>query len=464
MKPPKVNLLSGEYPAAHDRRPRRPWSTSIAVLFIFFSSFAFGRMTLSNDINELDAFPLFNQMRRLIGSPDRKLRGEAEDRINILLMGMGGQGHEGPNLTDTIMIASIQPSTNRVALLSIPRDLVVPLDKHGWRKINAANAFGESENPGRGGNYARELVENVFGLDIPYYVRVDFDGFRQIIDELEGVDVYVERSFSDATYPTKDYKTQTVTFEQGWQHMDGDEALKFARSRHGNAGEGSDFARAKRQQKVLMAIKDKMLSFETLKNPARVSGVLTSLRAHIATNLQVGDILRLAKFGQKIDKSAITHKIMDTGPDSPLVASNLYGAYVLVPKKEDWTDVRAVAAAIFESESDTKVNEPPPPVRKNETRAKIEIRNGTQKSGFAREAAAKLSGLGFDVVKIGNADVMNAKKTMIYDYTGGEKAAALDKLKSALAADKPSVQRQTKDGGAVGIDFLVVLGQSGTIQ
>ncbi|MEK9152409.1 MAG: LCP family protein, partial [Patescibacteria group bacterium] len=322
MKPLKVNLLdSGTLSHRGSSSSGRTYGSQIIILIVFFASFAFGRMTLSmspSSFDEFDNIPILSQMRHLIGSPDRKLGGEAANRINILLLGMGGEGHEGPNLTDTIILASINPTTRQAALLSVPRDMLVPVDGQGWRKINAANAFGELAAPGRGGDATRAILEQIFGMDIPYYVRLDFDGFRDIVDSVDGIDVYVERNFTDTTYPAANFATQAVSFKEGWQHMDGDTALKFTRSRHGSNGEGTDFARAKRQQKVITALKENLLSFETLKNPARVSTILASLRAHVATNLQIGEILRLAKIGSAMDRSAITHKVLDAGADSPL--------------------------------------------------------------------------------------------------------------------------------------------------
>ncbi|MBI3963540.1 MAG: LCP family protein, partial [Candidatus Kerfeldbacteria bacterium] len=118
---------------------------------------------------------IITQIKYLVSSGDRPILGEREDRINVLLLGMGGVGHEGAYLTDTIIVASVKPSTHEVAMLSVPRDLYVPIPGYGWRKINNANAFGrEQDYPGGGEALATAVVEEVTGLDVPYYARVDF--------------------------------------------------------------------------------------------------------------------------------------------------------------------------------------------------------------------------------------------------------------------------------------------------
>lgn len=470
MKIHKVNLLPGDRTVATaDRTGRSPvnfFLSPIIIGLIFVLSFGFGRLTLSESasfaLSELEGVPLLGKMRHLIGSPDRKLRGEQDDRINILLLGMGGEGHEGPNLTDTIMVASIKPSERKVALLSIPRDLIVPVPKIGWRKINSVNAFGELDAHGRGGEQTRDMIEGLLGLDIPYYVRVDFEGFRELIDGVNGIDVHVDKKFSDYTYPTKNYGVQTISFQEGWTTMDGDTALKFARSRHGNNGEGSDFARAKRQQKVINALKEKMLAAKTYRNPATIANTLAALQANITTNLQIGEILRLARMAQADGSFEIAHRIIDDGPGSPLVSSTFAGAYVLIPRNDDWSGLRNIATDVF-AQAETDAPAPPKPEEKvaAEEKARVEIRNGTGKAGQARVAATSIAGAGFEVVKIGNADAFTYTKTVIYDLTKGKKPLALARLRKTVgdAEASASLPKSLKDAGTSNADFLVIIGK-----
>ena len=465
MRHLKGNLLSGDHGTG--RKPVGFFLSSVLVTLVFAGSFGFGRLTRSETaafaLEQLADVPIIGQMRHLISSPDRKLAGESDDRINVLLLGMGGEGHEAPNLTDTIIVASIRPSTRQVALLSVPRDLLVPVPKEGWRKINSVNSFGELTNPGRGGDHSRVMLEGLLGIDIPYYVRVDFNGFKEIIDSVDGVDIHVDQAFNDATYPTNDFKVMTVSFTEGWQKMDGETALRYTRSRHGSNGEGSDFARAARQQKVLTALKAKLLSTSTYRSASTVANTLAALKSNITTNMQVGEIIRLARLAQSGADFKVSHKVLDNSPGSPLMEGSYAGAYVLIPKNDNWGELRTLATNIFQEAAPEKVVEAPTSSEiANNTKASIEIRNGTKKSGLARTVATSLTAAGFDVVKIGNADTFAYTKTVIYDLTKGKQSANLAKLKRTMSGSITTTKLpRTIDATELKADFLVILGGEG---
>ncbi len=469
MRHLKVNLLSdgpddsATIPPTEGtgRSPVSFFLSPVLIALAFVMSFGFGRLTLSETTSlALDNIPIIAQMRHLISSPNRQLAGEADDRVNILLLGMGGEGHEGPNLTDTIMVASIKPSEKKVALLSVPRDLIVPTESHGWRKINSVNAFGEMTSPGRGSDYARTALEGLLGIDIPYYVRVDFSGFTQLIDGVGGIDVHVDKKFADYSYPTNDYGVTAISFTEGWQHMSGATALKFTRSRHGTNGEGSDFARAARQQKVLTALKDKMLEAKTYRNPVAIVNTLAALQSNITSNLQIGEMLRLGRMAENDGGFTITRKVLDNSPTSPLVDSTFAGAYVLVPKNGDWTALRTIATNIF-TESIADAVPPQPKPTDGAEKARVEIMNGTGRSGQARVAATSLSGAGLEIVKIGNADSFTYPRSVVYDLTAGKKPLALALIKQTIGdiESRGTVPRSLADTDRTGVDFLVILGQ-----
>ena len=467
---PTVNLLKGKDASTPFRRagekPVRFFISPVTIAIVFVLAFLLGRVSGSEAasfaLNGLGQLPFLGGMRHLISSQDRKLLGETDGRINILLIGMGGEGHDGPNLTDTLIVASIRPSDGQVAMLSIPRDLLVPLQDYGWKKINSVNAYGETRNPGHGGDLIRTTTEGLLGIDVPYYVRIDFDGFRSVIDAVGGIDVYIERAFADGSYPTYSHGLQIVSFRQGWQHLDGEAALQFARSRHGNNGEGSDFARSKRQQKVLTALKDKMMSYKTLSSPSAVANTLSALQANVTTNLDVGEILRLARLAQDIDRENIRHEVLDNRPESVLVDSVVGGAYVLLPKDNDWNGLRNVASNLFElaeppsqeelksvSDSDQQVGDS----------AGIEIRNGNGEAGRARDIAVELKKHGFRVVKIGNADSFDYVRTTVYDLKNGGYAYTerIRKIIPDVDIRKPS--REVLATVDTDTDYLIILGQ-----
>ena len=134
-------------------------------------------------------------------SPEDVIEGYKEDRVNILLLGVGGKGHDGGYLTDTIILASYKPSTEQVSMLSIPRDLIIPIPGYGWRKVNNLYSIAEVNDPGTGGDYTKQILSQIFDEQIPYYIRLDFKGFTELIDLIGGVDVEVPNTLSDYQYP-----------------------------------------------------------------------------------------------------------------------------------------------------------------------------------------------------------------------------------------------------------------------
>lgn len=373
------------------------------------------------------------------------LAGEDQDRINLLLLGMGGVGHDGPFLTDTILLASLKPSTGKLTLLSIPRDLLVNIPEVGYRRINEANAIGEKVNPSSGPNLARQTLEKFLQLNIPYYVRVDFSGFAKVIDDLGGVTLTVEQGFTDTQYPTDDFKTKTIAFEPGTQHFNGDEALKFVRSRHGSNGEASDFARSRRQTQLILALKEKLLSRATLLNPSNVFSAFSDLSSHLATNLQTWQILRLGKLASKIQRDQVSSIILDDGPTGYLREEILIdGAFVLLPKDNSLTEIRDLAAGLV---SQATTNSP-------SQNARLIIQNGTDINGLALATAEWLKDQGFMIVRYGNAPTKGYGETLIFDLSSGKKQSALrlleEQLSGKLGVSPPATEEPA--------DFLIILG------
>ncbi len=366
----------------------------------------------------------FQQIAHLVVNPEKSLTGETDDRINILLLGIGGAGHEGPLLTDTIIVLSIKPSTADVAMISLPRDLLVEFPKYGFRKINNMLAFAQDiDYQGELEVYASEIVGSVIGVPIHYFARIDFKGFEKIIDDLGGVDIYVDQAFTDYQYPDENYGFEPVTFQQGWEHMNGARALKYVRSRHGTNGEGSDFARSRRQQKVLIAVKQKLLGVNALLAPTTIVNALNDLGSHSKTNLEVWQMLKLGKFAPKIQDGAFITRVFDASPESPLKAITTdQGAYALVPKDGSFGEVRFITRNIFTLGAIAREN------------ARIKIQNGTTVAGLGQTIASELSGLGYTISSVANAQAKDYTKTIVYDLSGGTKPLTLATLQAKLNA------------------------------
>lgn len=321
-------------------------------------------------------------------------------RVNVLILGTGGAGHDGPDLSDTIIFASVDKDAKDVVMVSIPRDLWAPDIK---AKINHAYAYGEEDN-GNGLEVAKDTISKFFGLPVHYAVRVDFDGFIKAVDEVGGIDMDIETAFQDPKYPVSgkendtcgiDIETkvengikntyfkdatqesillteendpftcryETLTFQKGPVHIDGITALKFARSRHGTNSQGSDFSRSARQQQVILAFRQKVLSTQTLLNPKTIIDLASTFGRSIDTNVTDDEIPLLIKLGQKIDPQSIRTIVLDSDRDTSALEvgdpQDHGGQYVLVPKHNSWTELAEfVQGEVFKNKQN-------PPKQKN---------------------------------------------------------------------------------------------------
>lgn len=420
-----------------DRAPRRKhlywWKIAGAMVALMLSITALLGYRLIAAVNTTvegnRRVSVLTQLRHLVAHRDADLKGESRDRINILLLGIGGAGHEGPLLADTIIVASIKPSTGQIALLSIPRDLAVEIPRYGIRKINNANAFGTEINyPGGGEQLSADIVSTITGEPLHYFGKIDFSGFKKIVDDLGGLAVTVERSFVDREYPTNNFGYQTIGFESGTQTMDGATALRFVRSRHGSNGEGSDFARSRRQQLILEAMRDKAYSLGTILNPVKIGNVLSSLSSHTRTNLEVWELLRLARIVRESGNHNVITRVLESGPNDPLkVATGLDGAFLLLPRDGTFNEVKAIVRNMFIQDKIV------------EERARIVIADSSGRLGTGKSLAASLVALGYRqplILPSQGREITD--HTLIIDYTGGSKLSTVQGLESYMHASSVS--------------------------
>jgi len=270
---------------------------------------------------------------------------QTDNKINILLLGIGGGSHEGPNLTDTIILANIDSKANKVTLVSLPRDLWIPDLTGNVKKINEAYSDGEGIRKGGGGlALAEAVVKKVSGQEVDYGIRIDFSGFVKAVDIIGGLDINIDNTFDDYAYPisgkeddscgysAEDIQAFVATdsaeidmpqkftcrykhlhFDKGLAHMDGETALEFVRSRHALGVEGSDFARSKRQEKIIQAFKDKVLSPQTLVNPSKIISLYTVLSGSIDTDIKQSEFDDFIRLGTKMRSAKIESTVIDIG-------------------------------------------------------------------------------------------------------------------------------------------------------
>ncbi|MBI2031524.1 MAG: LCP family protein [Candidatus Levybacteria bacterium] len=310
----------------------------------------------------------------------------ADHNVNVLLLGIGGKNHEGPNLSDTIIFASISISQNKVTLVSIPRDLWIPdLDA----KINTAYSTGEDKREGGGLVLAKAVVSKILKQPVDYGVRIDFDGFVKAVDELGGLNIEVERAFDDFEYPIEGKEEDpcghseeelvtlatassqleafpcrymTIHFNKGLQEMDGGTSLMFARSRHAKGEEGSDFARSKRQEKIIKAFKDKIFSLDTVFNPARIINLYNIIGESIDTDIKQSEFDDFIRLVQKLKNAKIENIILDVGDRktkrpgflvNPLISGEYNYSWVLIPRigNGNFTEIQKYTDCVIKLES-----------------------------------------------------------------------------------------------------------------
>lgn len=269
-------------------------------------------------------------------------------RTNILLLGVGGGEHDGADLTDTMMVISLRTTTPSAAFVSIPRDIWSDTLKD---RVNSAYYYGEQKKEGGGLLLAKVVAEDVIGMPIQYSILVDFSGFKEIVDLVGGIDVQITKGFVDHDYPIagKEKDTcpgdpanrcvyETVQFDVGVERMNGERALKYVRSRHAEGEEGTDFARSRRQQDVIIALKDKLMQPTQWFTPARGRELLDVVVRATESDMSLGELASVGKRIVKINDTDI-HKIsIDDLLYSP--PTSWYGRYVLIPI-EGWDQVHA---------------------------------------------------------------------------------------------------------------------------
>lgn len=261
---------------------------------------------------------------------------QTDGRTNLLILGVGGGVHDGPDLTDSIMILSIRRSDGLTALLSVPRDLWVDSLR---AKINTAYHYGEEKQKGGGFVLAKSAIVEVSNLPIHRVILIDFSGFIDVVDSLGGIEVNIKNSFVDKNYPIAgrendlcngdlEYRCryETVKFDAGIQRMDGDTALKFVRSRQAEGDEGTDFARSKRQDEVITAIRKKI----SVSNIKKLYDIFIK---KVKTDILLDELFSLAKLGLKINKNTLKSiNITEPIVYNPPISATYDYQWVLVSK------------------------------------------------------------------------------------------------------------------------------------
>ncbi len=392
------------------------------ALFVFFVIFGCGALFFAYqifdtvryavitlgvpDIGDLPAF-VSRQVAPQPNAPDIA----AGERVNILFLGIdrrpNDKADKGPWRTDTMMIATLDPKTLAAGVVTIPRDLYVEIPGVGENRINTANLYGDLyKYPGGGPALAKKTVEYNLGRQIHYYVLVDFAGFRKAIDAIGGIDINVPKAIDDPEYPTENYGVMHLHFNAGMQHMNGEQALQYARTRHGD----NDFGRSGRQVEVLKAARDKVLRPDIL---PRLPQLIQSLWGTVETDIKLQDVLVLAQVASKVKTENIKTASIDQTMTVEYRTST--GADVLWP---DRAKIGQLMDRIIPKDSGA-VDQTQ---RMQQEAARIIVLNGSNRAQVAEQTAKYLQAQGFQVLAYGNADRLDYAKTVLIDYTGAKNA------------------------------------------
>ncbi|MBI1888435.1 MAG: LCP family protein [Candidatus Spechtbacteria bacterium] len=286
------------------------------------------------------------------------------DRIDILILGIRGLGDDpkeennGELLADSIILLSYDTKRNKASIVSIPRDLYAEIPGYGKEKINAAYAIGEDRNYGygrKGLELSEALLSVISGVYIDYAMRIDFDGFKKIIDQLGGITIHRDSPFEEPRQWIHDGKNESAYWrldQAGWTFyvpkgsnlLTAEDALYYARSRYSS----TDFDRMARQQEVIAALKTKALSLGVLANPVKIFQILDVIKDHVRTDMPISKIKELVELARKAKIQDYRHEVLTSGEGGLLYEDSVDGRFVLLPKDGDYSKIQEFFKSILE--------------------------------------------------------------------------------------------------------------------
>jgi LCP family protein required for cell wall assembly len=361
------------------------------------------------------------------------LKGESDGRVNILIAGNSADdiGHNGGNLTDSIMIMSVDTVHHKALLLSVPRDLYVKIPGNGHGKINQAYVDGENEDfqedgyPDGGMGLLEKTIEQSLGVKSQYYALINYTAIRDMVNAVGGIDVNIQSTDRRGLYdPSRDYATGgvLVRLSNGMHHLDGEQALDLARARGDARGSygyaNSDFTRTANQRLMLLALKSKISSTGVLANPVKLTSLADALGNNVKSDMSLSEVRRLYDLMKQIDNSKVASGgLNNLNGANYLTSSRVGNQSVLIPAagKDDYGDIRSALSRLFSNNQ--IVNEG----------AQVVVLNATDSFGVAAATKDKLVAKFVNVTEI--ADARSTSSTIqIIDASGGKAPQTLQLL------------------------------------
>ncbi len=253
----------------------------------------------------------------LNSSPDQEILPE---KINFLILGNPGEGNNAPNLTDTIILASLKPQDGKLFVFSIPRDLYVRIgDSQNFAKINSLYELGNNHSPQSPANHIIKSVEKISNEKINYFFTIDLPAIKKIVDDLNGLNVNVSQTVNDPKFPTANNGHERFHVEKGWRYFDGETTLKYLRTRHSLNG---DFDRMQRQQDIVEAFRKKIFGLNIIWDFPKILRILSELDNHIATNMDItAEAKPLYKTIKNIPQENLIYRVIDASNGNSLVTT-----------------------------------------------------------------------------------------------------------------------------------------------
>ncbi|MBU3923242.1 LCP family protein [Patescibacteria group bacterium] len=346
IKPPKKIKVSGMRRIKENRKTKMLVIGLIILIliipgfYLFKTGLAFSKIIT---IKNISWEKIFGKLPASEFVPEKD-----EDRINVLLLGIRGEEDiNGGLLSDGIMIVSFKKSTGQVALISIPRDLYLQFPGESkYEKINAAYVVG-LEKYDNGLDYAKKTISYISDLYIDYAAVINFESFKDVIDLLGGITIHLDNPFIEEKQWFCDESGENCTpfvIEAGDQVLNGEKALLYSRSRFSS----NDFDRARRQQQVLLALKDKILSLGILKDPLKIGGILDVLSKNLRTDVSPWEMPGLVELAKTANMNKINKIVFESSEHGLLYETKINGIYVLLPTEGNFSKIREACKSIFE--------------------------------------------------------------------------------------------------------------------
>jgi LCP family protein required for cell wall assembly len=372
---------------------------------------------------------------------------DGASRITMLVMGLDYRDWEAGEVprTDTMILLTVDPLTKTAGMLSIPRDMWVNIPGFDYGKINTAYYLGETYKlPGGGPALAMQTVENFLGVPIDYYAQIDFMAFVKFIDEIGGLDINVMDEIRVARIGSDE---ESYVLHEGVQNLDGMETLGYARSRYTSGG---DFDRSERQQQVIMAIREQIVTFDMLPTLIAKSPILyQELSSGIRTNLSLQQVIQLAVLGTQINPKQIKQIVIP--PDVVYESTSPDGLAILIPIPDEIRELRDKVFAVSSPASPSTANVDPAELVKME-QARVTVINGTQTGGLATRTSDYLRAQGINVVGESTADRVYEITTIII-YNG--KPYTINYLAQTMGVPTSQIFNSYNPDAATDIDIII---------